>query len=61
MFRIKDRYVRRMTDFRAVFAEIFTRHFGDGEDMIETIIPGYAQAAQNNPGDFERLDFIRQA
>ncbi len=61
MFSIKDRYVRRMTDYRAVFGEIFTRHFGDSEDMLETIIPGYTQAALDNPGDFERLNFIRQA
>ena len=61
MFSIKDRYVRRTTDYRAVFGEIFTRHFGDSEDMLETIIPGYAQAALANPGDFERLNFIRQA
>jgi len=61
MFSIKDRYVRRRTDYRAVFGEIFTRHFGDSEDMLETIIPGYAQAAVDNPGDFERLHFLRQA
>ena len=61
MFSIKDRYVKRKTDYRAVFGEIFTRHFGDSEDMLETIIPGYTQAALDNPGDFERLNFIRQA
>lgn len=61
MFSINDRYVRRKTDYRAVFAEIFTRHFGDTDDMIEQIIPGYTQAALDNPADFERLNFIRQA
>lgn len=61
LFSIKDRYVRRKTDYRAVFGEIFTRHFGDSEDMLETIIPGYTQAASDNPGDFERLNFIRNA
>ena len=61
MFSIKDRYVKRKTDYRAVFGEIFTRHFGDSEDMLDTIIPGYTQAALDNPGDFERLNFIRQA
>jgi uncharacterized protein (DUF1501 family) len=61
MFSIRDRYVKRKTDYRAVFGEIFTRHFGDGDDMLETIIPGYTQAALDNPGDFERLNFIRQA
>ena len=61
MFSIKDRYVKRKTDYRAVFGEIFARHFGDSEDILETIIPGYTQAALDNPGDFERLNFIRQA
>ena len=61
MFSAEDRYVARKTDYRAVFGEIFTRHFGDSEDMIETVIPGYAQAALDHPGDFERLNFIRQA
>ncbi len=61
MFSVKGRYVERKTDYRAVFGEIFARHFGDNEDMLDTVIPGYAQAALDNPGDFERLNFIRQA
>lgn len=61
MFSVKGRYLKRKTDYRAVFGEIFTRHFGDSDDMLETVIPGYAQAAVDNPGDFERLNFIRQA
>jgi uncharacterized protein (DUF1501 family) len=60
MFSAKDRYVERRTDYRAVFGEIFTRHFGDSEDMLEKVSPGYAQATLDNPGDFERLNFIRQ-
>ncbi|MHC4433754.1 MAG: DUF1501 domain-containing protein [Planctomycetota bacterium] len=61
MFSAKGRYVERKTDYRAVFGEIFTRHFGDSEEMLETVIPGYAQTALENPGDFERLNLIRQA
>ncbi|MHC4627888.1 MAG: DUF1501 domain-containing protein, partial [Planctomycetota bacterium] len=61
MFSAKGRYVERKTDYRAVFGEIFTRHFGDSEEMLETVIPGYAQTAIENPGDFERLNLIRQA
>jgi len=61
MFSAQGRYVERKTDYRAVFGEIFTSHFGDSEDMLDTVIPGYSQAALDNPGDFERLNFIRQA
>jgi uncharacterized protein (DUF1501 family) len=58
LFSADGRYVERRTDFRAVFGEIFMRHFGDNEDVLEQVIPGYTQAAQKNPGDFEFLNFL---
>ncbi|MEE9187705.1 MAG: DUF1501 domain-containing protein [Bacteroidota bacterium] len=58
LFSASGRYVERRTDFRAIFSEIFMRHFGDNEEVLEQVIPGYTQAAQNNPGDFEFLNFL---
>ena len=58
LFSARDRYVDRRTDFRAVFAEIFTRHFGTGDEMMETVIPGYTQAALEHPADFAPLGFL---
>ena len=58
LFSASGRYVERRIDFRAIFGEIFMRHFGDNEEVLEQVIPGYTQAVQNNPGDFEFLNFL---
>jgi len=58
LFSASGRYVERRTDYRAIFGEIFMRHFGDNEEVLEQVIPGYTQATQNNPGDFEFLNFL---
>lgn len=58
LFSTKDRYIRRNTDYRAVFAEIFTRHFGDDPALLETIIPGYTQAVLANPTEFRSLGIL---
>ncbi len=58
LFSASGRYVERRTDFRAIFGEIFMRYFGDNEEVLEQVIPGYTQAVQNNPGDFEFLNFL---
>ncbi len=58
LFSDNERYVRRKTDFRAVFGEIFMRHFGNSQQTLEQVIPGYTQAALDNPGDFEFLNFL---
>ncbi len=58
LFSAKERYVERRTDYRAVFGEIFMRHFGDSEEELEQVIPGYTQAAKDNPGDFKLLNFL---
>ncbi len=59
LFSSQDRYVRRRTDFRAIFGEILTRHFGDDQVTLEAVIPGYSRAAQDNPSDFAPLNLLR--
>ena len=61
LFSARNRYVYRRTDFRAVFAEIFLRHFGNDPATLEEIIPGYSGAVQNDPGGFEPLGFLPQS
>ncbi len=58
MFSERDRYVRRRTDFRAVFAEIFTQHFGDDPALLDSIIPGYSSLARQRPSDYRYLNFL---
>jgi uncharacterized protein (DUF1501 family) len=58
LFSQDSRYVRRKTDYRAVFGEIFTRHFGDDLTTLNYVIPGYNAAKTANPGDFAFLNFL---
>lgn len=58
MFSERDRYLKERTDFRAVFAEIFMRHFGDDQALIDAIIPGYADIAAQQPDNFTPLNFL---
>lgn len=39
------RYVQRLTDFRAVFGEILTKHFGVPTIELEDVFPGYGSYA----------------
>jgi uncharacterized protein (DUF1501 family) len=55
MFVKSGRYLSRRTDFRALFGEIFTRHFGDPAALLEDIMPGYTQAALDFPASFQPL------
>ena len=59
MFSKRDRYLASRTDFRAVFAEIFERHFGDPASTMNQILPGYAIAKLDHPDGFEPLGFLR--
>ena len=52
------RYLAKRTDFRGIFGEIFTRHFGDSPTMLEHIIPGYGAAAVKDPTGFQSLGFM---
>ena len=58
MFSVRERYLSRRTDFRSVFAEIFTKHFGDDADALDEVMPGYNNALAANPGDFTSLGFL---
>jgi hypothetical protein len=58
LFSQSDRYVKHRTDYRAVFAEIFTKHLGDSPAGIDEVIPGYTAAAAARPSDFTFLDFL---
>jgi uncharacterized protein (DUF1501 family) len=54
-----QRYVSHRTDFRAVYEEVITRHLGDPNGRIDTIIPGFTDLAQQNTnGYFTPLGFI---
>ena len=52
------RYLAKRTDFRAVFGEIFTRHFGDNPAILDHIIPGYSNATTSDPSGFQQLGFM---
>ncbi len=58
MFSKSGRYLSRKTDFRCVFGEIFTRHFGDPPALRDAIMPGYSRAAGANPATFQPLGFL---
>ncbi len=58
MFSERNRYLSRRTDFRAVFAEIFTRHFGDAPELLDQIMPGYTEAVAENRATFRQLGFL---
>jgi uncharacterized protein (DUF1501 family) len=62
MFSTRNgRYLERRTDFRGVFGEVFTRHFGDSNALLDLIIPGYTDAAAKDPTGFAPLGFLRPA
>ncbi len=58
LFSAKNRYIRRNTDYRAIFADIFTQHFGDDPALLDSIIPGYTQAMLDNPAEFQSLGIL---
>lgn len=58
LFSQSGRYVKHRTDYRAVFAEIFTRHLSDDPAALDEVIPGYAAAAAARPSDFAFLNFL---
>ena len=58
MFSTKGRYLSRKSDFRSVFGEIFTDHFGNSQNQLNQVIPTYSEAKKNNPNDFKKIGFI---
>ena len=59
MYSSRGRYLERRTDYRAVMAEMFTKHFGDDSELLDEIIPGYSEAAAENPQDFVPLNYLQ--
>ena len=58
MFSKRGRYLARKTDFRAVFGEVFMKHFGDSRESLDITMPGYNFAEEDSPSDFKYLDFL---
>ena len=58
LFSQSGRYVRRLTDYRAVFAEIFEKHFGNTQADTNFVIPTYQSASAARPNDFVPLNFM---
>ena len=58
LFSQSSRYVKYRTDYRAVFGEIFTRHFGDDLALLNQVIPGYSEAEAAAPEAFAFLNFL---
>lgn len=58
MFSKRGRYVERKTDFRAIYGEIFRKHFGTGADRLDTVMPGYDQDALDYASDFAELGIM---
>jgi len=52
------RYLKYWTDFRAVFAEIFMKHFGDDLPTLNRVIPTYNTLAAANPKEYTQLGFL---
>ena len=50
-----ERYLLRKTDFRSVFGEIFTDHFGNTQKQLNQVIPTYTSGKKENPKDFKKL------
>jgi uncharacterized protein (DUF1501 family) len=57
-FARRERYLSRKTDFRAVFGEIFERHFGDDPSLFEAIMPGYTIDKFDYPSEFNYMNFL---
>jgi uncharacterized protein (DUF1501 family) len=58
MFSERDRYLSRKTDFRAIFGEIFMKHFGDTRPMLDEVIPGYTEAETADPLGMAQLGIM---
>ena len=50
-----ERYLLRKTDFRSVFGEILTDHFGNTQKQLNQVIPTYTAAKKENSKDFKKL------
>ena len=54
-----SRYVAHKTDYRNIYNEILSRHLGDPDEQIGSIIPGYDNlVSRDRNGYFDPLNFI---
>jgi uncharacterized protein (DUF1501 family) len=54
------RYLLEGHDFRAMYGEILTKHLGDPDSQLDTIIPGYSTLAADDPrGLFTERNFVQ--
>lgn len=58
MFSKRGRYVERKTDFRAIYGEIFTKHFATDPSKLDTIMPGYDRDKTDYLADFTELGIL---
>jgi uncharacterized protein (DUF1501 family) len=58
MFSRRGRYLERKTDFRAIYGEIFTKHFGTAANRLEVVMPGFNQDKIDFPNDFTELGIL---
>ncbi|MBI4603762.1 MAG: DUF1501 domain-containing protein [Planctomycetes bacterium] len=52
------RYLTHWTDYRAVFAEVFAKHFGDDPATVSKVIPKLDALAAERPKELARLGFL---
>jgi uncharacterized protein (DUF1501 family) len=53
------RYLRHRTDFRCVIAEILEKHFGDSNQIINKVIPGYDALKAADPALYAPLNVVK--
>lgn len=58
MFSQRGRYVAHRTDYRAVFGEIFMRHFGDDAETLRRVVTNWDSAKAADPAGFRLLGFL---
>lgn len=52
------RYLAHRTDFRAIFAEIFKKHFGDDDATLDRVIPNLGTLRADAPSEFAELGIL---
>jgi len=58
MFGVNNRYLSNRSDFRAIFGEIFEKHFGNSRADLNVVIPGYDDALAADPAMMAQLGIL---
>ena len=53
-----ERYLLRKTDFRSVFGEIFTDHFGNTQKQLNQVIPTYNFCKKRESKGLQKTWFV---